>query len=118
MTILNVGEFGQVFTPPEIVTRMLAMRRNTGRVLDPACGDGAFSARIPQCVAIELDPTHCPPYAKNIDFFAYPLSEKFSTIIGNPPYVKARDISPATRLHMRSRLLDGHANAAERRVNG
>jgi adenine-specific DNA-methyltransferase len=106
----DVARFGQVFTPPAIVERMLALRRNAGRVLDPACGDGAFSSRIPGCVAIELDAAHCPPGALNIDFFSYPESEKFVGIIGNPPYVKARDILPKTALYFGSSLLDGHAN--------
>ena len=106
----DVAQLGQVFTPPAIVERMLALRKNQGRVLDPACGDGAFSSRIAGCVAIELDAAHCPPGALNSDFFAYPESERFDTIIGNPPYVKARDIAPSTRMLLRSRLLDGHSN--------
>lgn len=106
----DIARYGQVFTPPEIVERMLSLRRNQGRALDPACGDGAFSRRLSGCVAIELDPAHCPPGALNIDFFAYPESEKFATIIGNPPYVKARDILPETALRFSSSLLDGHAN--------
>ena len=110
----DIARYGQVFTPPGIVDRMLALSRNIGRnhgrALDPACGDGAFSARLPGCVAIELDPAHCPPGALNIDFFAYPEGEQFATVIGNPPYVKARDILPATALRLGSSLLDGHAN--------
>ena len=89
---------------------MLDLRRNAGRVLDPACGDGAFSGHLPGCVAIEMDPAHCPPGALNLDFFAYPESEKFATVIGNPPYVKARDILPETAVRLGSGLLDGHAN--------
>ncbi|WIM04696.1 MAG: class I SAM-dependent methyltransferase [Candidatus Nitricoxidivorans perseverans] len=110
----DVAGLGQIFTPPAVVERMLARVRNRGRVLEPACGDGAFSARIPphypEVVAIELDPAHCPIGALNMDFFTYPASEKFDTVIGNPPYVKARDIPPGTRRHLSSRLLDGHAN--------
>jgi adenine-specific DNA-methyltransferase len=106
----DVGQLGQVFTPVAIVERMLAMRRNRGRVLDPACGDGAFSSRLPGCVAIEIDPAHCPDGAINGDFFAFPEGEHFDTIIGNPPYVKARDIAPSTRGLLQSRLLDGHSN--------
>jgi len=110
----DIARYGQVFTPAAIVGRMLALSRNIGRnkgrVLDPASGDGAFSARIPGCVAIELDAAHCPPGALNIDFFAYPESEKFATVIGNPPYVKARDILPETAVRLGSSLLDGHAN--------
>jgi adenine-specific DNA-methyltransferase len=106
----DVPRHGQVFTPPAIVAAMLALRRNGGRVLEPACGDGAFSARLPGCTAIELDAAHCPPGALHLDFFAYPESEQFDTVIGNPPYVKARDIQPGTQRHLHSRLLNGHSN--------
>ena len=106
----DVAVLGQVFTPPAIVARMLALVKNRGRVLDPACGDGAFSNEFPGCVAIEIDPAHCPPGSLNLDFFAYPEDEKFDTIIGNPPYVKARDILSQTRIRLSSQLLHGHAN--------
>lgn len=107
---LDIGTLGQVFTPPAIVERMLALRRNGGRLLDPAAGDGAFSSRCPGCVAIELDALQSPEGALNEDFFLHPESERYATIIGNPPYVKARDIVPETRRLLHSRLLDGHAN--------
>jgi len=107
---LDVAVLGQVFTPPDIVARMLGLVKNRGRALDPACGDGAFSNGIPGCVAIELDARHCPSGALNLDFFAYPEEELFDTVIGNPPYVKARDISPATRGRLGSLLLNGHSN--------
>ncbi|HEY8857110.1 MAG TPA: class I SAM-dependent methyltransferase [Rugosibacter sp.] len=106
----DIATFGQVFTPASVVEHILALRKNVGRVLEPSCGNGAFSARLPGCVAIEIDAVHCPPGALNIDFFAYPEHERFATIIGNPPFVKARDIAPSTRRYLQSRLLDGHAN--------
>ena len=110
----DIATRGQVFTPAAIVERMLGLIRNRGRVLEPACGDGAFVSRIPphypDVVAIEIDPAHCPEGALNADFFTYPEVEKFDTIIGNPPYVKARDIAPETRRHFSTQLLDGHAN--------
>jgi len=106
----NVAQLGQVFTPPAVVERMLGLIRNHGRRLDPASGDGAFASRLHHCVAIELDPRHCPAGTFNMDFFAYAEEEKFDTVIGNPPYVKARDILPETALLLSSRLLDGHAN--------
>ena len=107
---LDVAHRGQVFTPPEVVERMLTLRRNHGRTLEPACGDGAFSSRLPGCVAIEIDPTICPPHAQAQDFFTYPTAEKFDTVIGNPPYVKSRDIRPDTRKRLASQLLNGHAS--------
>jgi adenine-specific DNA-methyltransferase len=106
----DITTLGQVFTPPAIVERMLALRRNSGRVLDPACGDGAFSSGIEGCVAVELDAAHCPAGAHNVDFFAWPAGDRYATVIGNPPYVRARDILPATRIRLSSQLLDGHAN--------
>jgi len=110
----DIAHLGQVFTPPGIVEHMLGLIRNTGRVLDPACGDGAFSERLAaqqrQVVAIEFDARFCPAAALKRDFFAYPETEKFDTVIGNPPYVKARDILPQTAVHLGSSLLNGHAN--------
>ena len=108
--ILDVAHRGQVFTPPEVVSRMLALRRNKGRALEPACGDGAFSSRLRNCISIEIEPSISPRGALIQDFFSYPVSEKFDTIIGNPPYVKARDIRPDTRKLLSSQLLNGHAS--------
>ena len=89
---------------------MLALRRNAGRVLEPACGDGAFLGRLSGAVGIELDSAHAPAGALVQDFFTYPESERFDTVIGNPPYVKARDILADTRRCLTSPLLNGHAN--------
>lgn len=106
----DIASLGQVFTPPEIVQRMLTLKRNPGRVLEPACGNGAFLQHLPDAVSIETDAAHAPAGSLVMDFFAYPETEKFATVIGNPPYVKARDIPAATRLRLASGLLDGHAN--------
>lgn len=106
----DVARLGQVFTPAAVVERMLGLRARSGRVLDPACGDGAFCSRIPGCVAIEVDPRFAPNGALQMDFFAYPDSEKFDTIIGNPPYVRYQDIPVATRALLPAECLDGRAN--------
>ncbi len=107
---LNVAQLGQVFTPEPIVRRMLALMRNHGRVLEPSCGDGAFSGRLPGCMAIEIDPRQCPSGALNQDFFVFPESEKFATIIGNPPYVRYQDIPAATRERLSAEHFDARSN--------
>lgn len=107
---LPLESLGQVFTPESVVRCMLHLRQNTGRVLEPSCGDGAFLKRLHHAVGIELDPRQCPPDAKQMDFFAYPESEKFDTVIGNPPYVRYRDISPATRRLLRQDGFDERSN--------
>jgi adenine-specific DNA-methyltransferase len=106
----DVGGLGQVFTPPAIVEAMLALVRNRGRVLEPACGDGAFLQHFPFSLGIEIDAQHAPPGARVMDFFALPESETFATIIGNPPYVRYQDIAAGTRALNEASVLDGRAN--------
>lgn len=106
----EVAVLGQVFTPPAIVDCMLALVRNQGRVLEPACGDGAFLKHFPGALGIEIDPRHAPPGAEVMNFFELAEDERFATIIGNPPYVRYQDISPGTRRLARGSVLDGRAN--------
>ncbi len=110
LPLRDVAALGQVFTPDAVVRAMLALRRRHGRVLEPACGDGAFLRHLPQAVGIEIDPAQCPAGALNMDFFAYPESERFDTIIGNPPYVRFQDIAPSTRQRLNSSLFDARSN--------
>ncbi|HRQ58653.1 MAG TPA: class I SAM-dependent methyltransferase [Azoarcus taiwanensis] len=110
LRLYDVEALGQVFTPEAVVKAMLALRRNRGRVLEPSCGDGAFLRHLPGATGIELDAAHCPPGALNMDFFAYPDSERFDTIIGNPPYVRFQDIPPATRARLGAAHFDGRSN--------
>lgn len=106
----NVVTLGQVFTPQSIVAEMLLLRKNQGRILEPSCGDGAFFNEIPECIGIELDKRHCPEKAINMDFFDYPIEEKFDTIIGNPPYVRYQDIEASTKSKLSSSLFDNRSN--------
>ncbi len=108
--MFNVETLGQVFTPQSVVAQMLTLCRNEGRVLEPSCGNGAFFNEIPNCVGIEIDSHHCPEGAKNMDFFDYPVSEKFETIIGNPPYVRYQDIPKETKIKIKSNLFDERTN--------
>lgn len=111
---LDVVTFGQVFTPGPVVQAMLALRKNGGRVLEPSCGDGAFAGALPGCVALEIDGEVAPDYAQVMDFFAYPTSEQFDTIIGNPPYVRFQDIPAKTRRRLAAagytKLLDNRSS--------
>ncbi|WP_319242297.1 class I SAM-dependent methyltransferase [uncultured Propionivibrio sp.] len=106
----DIALLGQVFTPPAIVDCMRKLVRNQGRVLEPACGDGAFLKHFPGAVGVEIDARHAPETAQVMDFFAYPDDELFATIIGNPPYVRYQDISEFTRMLTRHSVLDGRAN--------
>lgn len=114
MSTLDVAQLGQVFTPPQIVTLMLDLCRNRGRTLEPAAGDGAFlhalRAQGRDCVGIEIDPKVAPDGALVQDFFDYPVTQQFDTIIGNPPYVRFQDIPQSTRERLPMRLFDARSN--------
>jgi adenine-specific DNA-methyltransferase len=101
---------GQIFTPRAIVDCMIRLVRNTGRVLEPACGDGVFLKHFPGALGIEIDPRCAPPEAEVMNFFELPRDELFDTIIGNPPYVRYQDISPGTRRLAGESVLDKRAN--------
>jgi len=83
---------------------MLRLARHRGRILEPACGDGAFTSQLgdfAERVAIEQDSRFCPGRRLGDGFSSLiPESEKFATVIGNPPYVRARDVCPSTRLQL------------------
>ena len=106
----EIATLGQVFTPQAIVDCMLQLVRNEGRVLEPACGNGAFLRHFPGAVGIEIDPRHAPPEAEVMNFFELSKDEQFATIIGNPPYVRHQDISPGTKRLAGDSVLDKRAN--------
>ena len=106
----DITGLGQIFTPPAIVDCMCTLVRNNGRVLEPACGDGAFLRHFPAALGIEVDPRHAPPGSEVMNFFELAEDELFATIIGNPPYVRYQDISPGTRRLAGDSVLDKRAN--------
>ena len=112
--IRNIEQLGQVFTPPKVVAFMLDLCRNQGRTLEPSAGDGAFfellKTRQPDCVALEIDGEVAPAGVEVRDFFDYPLSEQFDTIIGNPPYVRFQDVAVDSKKRLKSDLFDGRSN--------
>lgn len=106
----RVINFGQVFTRDDVIAQMLKLRRNVGRTLEPSAGAGAFLKYLTDYVAIELDNSVAPEEAKVMDFFDYDDSEKFACVIGNPPYVKYRDILPSTKKLLNGSLFDRRTN--------
>ncbi|GHR31528.1 hypothetical protein VN1251_13610 [Helicobacter pylori] len=107
---LDIKTLGQIFTPKNIVDFMLTLKQNHGSVLEPSAGDGSFLKRLKKAVGIEIDPKICPKNALCMDFFDYPLENQFDTIIGNPPYVKHKDIAPSTKEKLHYSLFDERSN--------
>lgn len=90
---------GQYFTyNPTLQLDVFRLCKNTGRRLEPSAGIGLLSKYFKQHnknvdVAIEVDGSL--PFQDDVvimNFFNYPITNKFDTIFGNPPFVKYRDI--------------------------
>jgi adenine-specific DNA-methyltransferase len=114
MPNLNVKTLGQVFTKNHTVDLMLSLRKNNGTILEPSCGAGAFSNNIPSCIAVELDKKVAPPYALCMDFFNYRFGIMFESIIGNPPFVRYKDIMKSTLAYIEA---DGYEHIFDERSN-
>ncbi len=112
MLNLDVRNAGQVFTPADIVYYMLSLKNNDGLTLEPSCGNGAFLSNLEadKTIAIEKQSGLCNFNHINIDFFDYVPNVKFQTIIGNPPYVRYKDILDSTRSLLDVSLFDKRTN--------
>ncbi len=95
---------------------MLGLIQNNGHILEPSVGEGAFYDALrrrynPQFIhGCEIDPHICPPTAHNGDFFDYNPNIQFTTIIGNPPYIRFQDIPPTTQTKLDMQFFDMRSN--------
>jgi len=97
----KVKNWGQVFTPKDIVNKMFKLSKNNGPILEPSSGDGAFTEEIKKTsnrkiTSIEIDEIYNNEDNIIMDFFDLILEEKYDTIIGNPPYVAFKNITQNT----------------------
>lgn len=100
---------GQYFTPPDIAATLVnwAIRTQDDRILDPSCGDGEFLMAHHNAVGCELDPEHAATARTRApaalvhggDFFAWAdeTNERFSAVVGNPPFIRYQGFSGAIR---------------------
>lgn len=105
----KIKNLGQVYTPKNIVEMMFNLSKSDGNILEPSSGDGAFTKWIKEnsnrkITSIEIDPDNNQLDFLIMDFFDYDESIKYTTIIGNPPYVSFKNISKDTlsKIQMKS----------------
>ena len=113
----KVVNYGQVFTRGEMVQFMISLIENVnGRKLEPSAGTGNFYFPLVEkfgrdnVVGVEIDPEICPEGCINCDFFSLGTDDKYSTIIGNPPYVKYNKILESTCKLISGTPLNGLSN--------
>jgi adenine-specific DNA-methyltransferase len=93
----KIKNYGQVFTPDNIVDLMFKLSKNSGKILEPSAGEGAFTDYIIKnssrsITSIEIDKEKKTESIQIMDFFDFDEINKYSTIIGNPPYVSYKNI--------------------------
>ncbi|MFX1505504.1 MAG: Eco57I restriction-modification methylase domain-containing protein [Promethearchaeota archaeon] len=109
-----VKSMGQYFTPPAVAHLMIDLiskgARNK-RILEPSAGKGIFlsilaSLGYQELTGIEIDPVianQSPIPIKKGNFFDFPISEKYDVVIGNPPYIRWKNLPLNQRQYLSSK---------------
>lgn len=115
-------QLGQYFTPELITEFMIALisHKNNARILEPSAGEGVFLEKLDKAgfnniTGYEIDKSLVNKSRTDItyaDFLATPIEEKFDVIIGNPPYVRWKNIPIEIREHLKI------SNTWRHRING
>jgi adenine-specific DNA-methyltransferase len=100
--IRNKNKLGQYFTPNEICNFMVGLSDlgNSVSALEPSSGSGAFLDALSRfgyqdVVGIEIDSElaeHDKFPVENCSFISWKSDKKFDLVIGNPPYIRWKDL--------------------------
>jgi adenine-specific DNA-methyltransferase len=106
------GTLGQHFTPRGIAELMVELvgKDRSARVLEPCSGAGVFldvllDRGFDRVSAVEVDPAiafHPSVDVQNASFVSWEAPHSFDVVIGNPPYIRWRDLSEAQRAELRA----------------
>lgn len=100
-TNMGKNKYGQYFTIEPIAEFMtqLITHDSSARVLEPSCGKGIFlhtllHSGFKNITAYEIDNTLSNPYdfVRYESFISSTLNEKYDVIIGNPPYIRWKNL--------------------------
>ncbi|MEN9912448.1 MAG: hypothetical protein RI956_892, partial [Pseudomonadota bacterium] len=95
------NKFGQYFTPKVVADFMIEMANisEKSRILEPSCGKGVFLDLLKQkgfndLTAFEIDQELAQKFdcVKYESFVSAKIDEKFDLIIGNPPYIRWKNL--------------------------
>lgn len=102
MNVERSKQYGQYSTPVDIADFMIGLStaRKSAPVLDPGCGSGVFIERLARAgyaniVGYEIDrEVRCGGHANVIyrSFVSDDLDRQFELVIGNPPYVRWKNL--------------------------
>lgn len=95
------NKFGQYFTPKVVANFMIELAdvSKNAKVLEPSCGEGIFlellqQKRFNNLTAFEIDQDLAQEFdcVKYESFVSAKIDEKFDLIIGNPPYIRWKNL--------------------------
>ncbi|MEI6435299.1 MAG: N-6 DNA methylase [Bacteroidota bacterium] len=95
------NKLGQYFTPKVVADFMIEMAdiSKNSKILEPSCGQGIFLDLLQQkgfnnLIAYEIDQNLATEYSfvKHESFVSAKIEEKFDLIIGNPPYIRWKNL--------------------------
>ncbi|NLV52761.1 MAG: restriction endonuclease [Bacteroidales bacterium] len=108
------NRYGQYFTISliaDFMVKLISHPKNS-RVLEPSCGKGVFLNHLVErgfsnITAYEIDKSLGSNYdfVKFESFLSVPLAEKYDVIIGNPPYIRWKNIEPELKEELEKNVL-------------
>lgn len=111
------NKLGQYFTPSQICDFMvgLSSKPRESSVLEPSSGTGAFldalhSAGFEDVIGVEIDSEiagHSSYPVENSSFISWQSKKKFDLVIGNPPYIRWRDLADQQKMELRAHPMFG-----------
>ena len=108
------NKYGQYFTPERIADFMVSLIQKpvNCRVLEPSCGKGVFIHSLLKkgynhLSAYEVDKQLNTGYnfVKYESFISSPIDEKFDVVIGNPPYIRWKNLEPELKDEVKDNYL-------------
>lgn len=112
MSVKN--KFGQYFTVGPIADFMTGLVRHGcgSRVLEPSCGEGVFLGALKRrgfsnVTAYEIDGALAREWrgVRYESFVSSPLDERFDVVIGNPPYIRWKNLEPELKAELEGSAL-------------
>lgn len=108
------NKYGQYFTISVIADFMVSLisHPKSSKVLEPSCGKGVFldnliGQNFENISAYEIDKTLGAKYdfIKFRSFLSVPTTEQYDVVIGNPPYIRWKNLEPELKNELESNSL-------------
>lgn len=108
------NKYGQYFTVSLIADFMVTLisHQKDSRVLEPSCGKGVFLDYLLKngynnISAFEIDKSleSKHKFIQYVSFLSVPIDEKYDVVIGNPPYIRWKNIEPELKVELEKNVL-------------